>query len=87
MRSRAKLISILVSDTAKEAHKNTTMEAMNVLRYLSDREKRMERTYHDSRSTVAVGSLQRHLSMDGIVNYNLVNAGYSRADAGVFCNS
>ncbi|KAM5531414.1 hypothetical protein V8D89_014938 [Ganoderma adspersum] len=58
-------------DTAKEAHKNTTMEAMNVLRYLTDREKRMERTYEDSRSVVVVGSLQRHLSVDGIVNYNL----------------
>ncbi|KAI1798068.1 hypothetical protein LXA43DRAFT_876046 [Ganoderma leucocontextum] len=40
-------------DTAKEAHRNTTREAMNVLRYLADREKRMEQSYQDSTSMVA----------------------------------
>ncbi|PIL27641.1 hypothetical protein GSI_10793 [Ganoderma sinense ZZ0214-1] len=39
-------------NTAKEAHKNTTREAINVLRYLIEREKRMEQTQEDSRSIV-----------------------------------
>lgn len=52
MQSAAKLISIFVSDTAKEVHKNTTKEAMNILRYLTDREKRMEQSYEDSKSIV-----------------------------------
>ncbi len=70
MQSGAKLISVFVSDTAKEVHKNTTKEAMNILRYLTDREKRMEQSYEDSKSIVTVGSPQRHLSVHGIINHN-----------------
>ena len=66
-----KLILVFVSDTAKEAHKNTTREAMNVLRYLTDREKRMEQTHEDTRSIVVVRPQQQHLSVSAIVNYGL----------------
>ena len=57
VRGGTKFTSVFVSDTAKEAHRNTTREAMNILRYLTDREKRMEQTHEDSKSIVAVSSL------------------------------
>ena len=41
-------------DTAKEVHRNATMEAISVLRLLSDRENRMQNAWENSREVLQV---------------------------------
>lgn len=68
------LLKMTLLDTAKEIHHNTTVESIAVLRYLSEREKRMQEAREESDAILEVG----FDSTESTMSCSTRRAGYSR---------